>query len=44
MNPISNFQFQSGETMGERSVNVQELVFVAGEEDADDHDNDGHSV
>ena len=44
MNSISNFQVQSGETMGEKSVNVQELVFVAGEEGADDHDNDGHSV
>ena len=43
MNSLANFQFQSGETMGVHVVNSVDDVYVAGEEGADNHDNDGYS-
>ena len=44
MNSLSNFQFQSGETMGVHVGNSVDDVYVAGEGNgADNHDNDGYS-
>ena len=44
MNSLSNFQFQSGETMGVHVGNSVDDVYVAGEDNgADNHDNDGYS-
>jgi hypothetical protein len=43
MNSLSNFQFQSGETMGVHLGNSVDDVYVAGEDNgAGNHDNDGY--